>query len=72
MNIQSEIESLNNNISNFINLDGIILPFNDSENKMHMSCSGGCSSSCSSCCSSNCSGCTSCTSCSGCRGGCRF
>lgn len=64
MNIQSEIESLNNNISNFINLDGIILPFNDSENKMHMSCS--------SCCSSNCSGCTSCTSCSGCRGGCRF
>ncbi len=68
MNIQSEIESLNNNISNFINLDGIILPFNDSENKMHMSCS----SSCSSCCSSNCSGCTSCTSCSGCRGGCRF
>lgn len=47
MNTQVEVELLNTEVISFINLDGITSPFNETENKMYMSCTGGCSSGCS-------------------------
>ncbi len=58
MNIQIEVETLNNNILNFINLDGIVLPSYNSENKIYMGseCNHGCSGSCDFTCSGGCDG----------------
>lgn len=44
MNIQTEVETLNNEILSFINLDGISLNVSSDEVYRCTSCSGGCES----------------------------
>lgn len=69
MNKQVEVESLNNEILNSINLDGVIL-FNKPDYKMYMNCNYSCSGHCGSCAGSCDNGCND-TCYTGCDVGCR-
>ena len=54
MNIQTEVETLNNEVISFINLDGILSPFNIYENSIHMNCGSSCRGNCNTGCSGTC------------------